>query len=54
MKVENNWKTAPKVDKRYLFGAAQTSKSAVSRVSKPAGRPAFASSADLEIGDTAG
>ena len=33
---------------------AQTSKSAVSRVSKPAGTPPFQRSADLEIGDTAG
>ncbi len=33
---------------------AQTSKSAVSRVSQPAGRTAFERTADLEIGDTAG
>ena len=35
----------------YLFSVAQTSKSAVSRVSKPA---AINGGADLEVGDTAG
>src|ERR1041385_6995947 len=35
-------------------GVAQTSKSAVSQVSKPASAPAFGRDADLEIGDTAG
>jgi len=33
---------------------AQTSKSAVSRISKSAGRPRFIAAADLEVGDTAG
>jgi hypothetical protein len=36
------------------WAVAQTSKSAVSRVSKPANAPRCVTSADLEVGDTAG
>jgi hypothetical protein len=38
----------------YVFSVAQTSKSAVSRVSKPADLAHFGRPVDLEIGDTAG
>jgi hypothetical protein len=40
--------------KYFTLFVAQTSKSAVSRISKSAGFPQFPSPADLEVGDTAG
>ena len=58
LKPENKdaLKELAKLEKQAARSVAQTSKSAVSQVSKPAGRRTFNAgrSADLEVGDTAG